>query len=1154
VIVNPPPTRSRGGRVRPPLPAPSALARTTLEETVMQGLDRRLILLVAGAGFGKSTLLARLAVERPMAWYTVDASDRQVGALGAGIAEALRNVVPGLVSDIGEVETAGAPASEAEGLERAVGSANILMDALDEVLDADVVLVLDDLQELGGAAAPWRLIETIARTAPARLHLVLLSRDEPPFAIERLRGRGEVLDLGGPAMAFDRGEIATLLENVLRNAPIEAADMPGVAARVHEATGGWPAAVRLAAEALRSAGRDGRAEALARIRAPEGPVFSYLAEEVVAYSSPGVRELIRRISHFDRFSVGLCDALELAEADRILSGLARRALFLQPLAGSSGWYQLHGLVRDYALTHLALRPDEVSAMHRTAATWFEREGLLEAALGSHLKADDPEGLAAFLRRNGGAMTTGGAGREVADAILAVPVEARGRDLELLLGEALLTRAEWAGAIAALRRAGGTDEALDVGVAWRLGVIYGLRGAYDQALEIYDRAVVDGARPADEAFLHAWVASARRHRGEAEETAAAARLSLRAAEFSGDDRALAAAHAAMGNAHEMFRDVGSAIEDYGRALEAAERAADALQRVRILTARGSLEIDLGHFVAALADLEAAVTLASAIGFAAFHARALAERGRAKEWFGRFDEALSDVAAARALYARMNAPGRVYADLDEGELHLMRGDSVPARAALEPAIRAARESNDSMQLGLSLASMAEATAPTDPDLARSLIAEALPIGRRLGSPGTLLGVALTSLLLGERAEAEAYGIEAESLARIAGEPPKVALAMEIQGLSAVERSDGRRLVEAAHEIWVELGSPFGLAMNRYYFARLTDAEAGREAAAEAEAALRGFGARGVAAEAAARRSTLEESLRPEVAIRTLGGFAVLRNGEPAAAGEWRSKKARDLLKILAARRGRHVPRETLFELLWPDEDPEPLGNRLSVALATVRAILDPDRVHDSDWFVGADRASVWLDLGHVELDLETFLTAVGEGRRLQRAGQSEAALRHFERAESDYRGDFLEEDQYEDWASGPRDEAQAAYLDAAREVARAATAGGEPETAIRIQLRILELDVFDERAHLALVDALLAAGRHGEARRRYGVYVAKMGEIGDREGRRPAERRGLSTLPGAATGWPAGHLAAPSGGPPGIGGYTAQARAGPTDARWVFRLQR
>ncbi len=1090
----PPPGRSRGGRVRPPVPAASVLARPALEARIADGLDRRLTLIIAGAGFGKSTLIARLATTRPMAWYAVDATDRQVGALAAGVAEAIRGPLPAFGSDVVEVETAAAPSSESEALERASGSANLLMDALDETLTGDLVLVLDDLQELEAVAAPWRFIETIVRSAPAALHLVLLSRTELPFTIERLRGQGEVLDLGGPALAFGPQEIAGILEMVMRDEPIPAGEMAGTAARVHEATGGWPAAVRLAGETLRAAGAQGRARALDRLRAPEGAVFAYLAEEVVAHSSPLTVELIRRMSHFDRFGVALCDALGLAEAERILTGLARRALFLQPVPDVPGWYELHGLVRDYALAHLPLPAGEIAALHRTAAAWFEGEGLRDAALVSLVRAGDEAALAAFLRRHGATMTARGSGREVAEAIEALPEDARGADLELLLGEALLTGAEWAAAIGALRRAGGDGERLDVGVAWRLGVIHGLRGAYDQALAIYERAVVDGTRPVDEAFLHAWTASAHRHRGEAAATSEAARRSLEAAERSGDDRALAAAHASMGLAHEMAREASAAFDDYARALGAAERSGDALQRVRILSARGSMEIDLGRYADALADLEAAVTLAAAIGFAPFHARALAERARAKEWFGRFDEALSDVAAARALYARLDAPGRVYAHLDEGELHLMRGDLLPARAALEPAIRAAREGNDSLLLALSLASMAEVAAPTEPDLARALIAEALPIGRLLGSSGTLLGIAFTSLLLGDRAAAGAYATEAEGLARATGEQPKIAQALEIRGLAADDRADGRDLVEAAHAIWAGLGSPFGLAMNRYYFARLVDAEAGREAAAEAEAALRGFGARGVAAEAAARRSILDDTARPPVAMRTLGGFIVLRDGEAVPSAEWRSKKARDLLKILAARRGRPVPRETLFELLWPDEDPEPLGNRLSVALATVRAVLDPARAFESDRYVGADRAAVWLELTQVDLDVATFLDDVSAGRRLLRASRPAEALERFERAEAAYRGDFLEEDPYEDWAAGPRAEAQSAYVDAAREVANSAAATGQPDTSIRIQLRILELDAYDERANLGLVTALLQAGRHGEARRRYGVYVAKMAEIG------------------------------------------------------------
>ena len=75
-------------------------------------------------------------------------------------------------------------------------------------------------------------------------------------------------------------------------------------------------------------------------------------------------------------------------------------------------------------------------------------------------------------------------------------------------------------------------------------------------------------------------------------------------------------------------------------------------------------------------------------------------------------------------------------------------------------------------------------------------------------------------------------------------------------------------------------------------------------------------------------------------------MVRDGEVVLATAWQSKKARDLLKILVARRGRPTTRETFFELLWPDEDPEPLGNRLSVAQATVRSVLDPERTYPAE----------------------------------------------------------------------------------------------------------------------------------------------------------------------------------------------------------------
>jgi DNA-binding SARP family transcriptional activator len=250
--------------------------------------------------------------------------------------------------------------------------------------------------------------------------------------------------------------------------------------------------------------------------------------------------------------------------------------------------------------------------------------------------------------------------------------------------------------------------------------------------------------------------------------------------------------------------------------------------------------------------------------------------------------------------------------------------------------------------------------------------------------------------------------------------------------------------------------------------------------------------VGAEVAAGLLRAVAAPRDPVRIQALGGFRVVRAGEPVPVQEWQSRKARELLKVLVARRGHAVPREALMEALWPDEDPARLSNRLSVALSTVRTVLDPERRHASDRFVQADKHVVGL--AHVPVDVEEFLTAAAAGLDRFTSGERAEALSLLASAETAYTGDFLEDDLYEDWAVSLREEARAVYLAVARTLARSAAAAGEHDLAVRYHLRVLERDAYDEEAHLGLVATLAAAGRHGEARRRYRIYGQKMDELG------------------------------------------------------------
>ena len=205
---------------------------------------------------------------------------------------------------------------------------------------------------------------------------------------------------------------------------------------------------------------------------------------------------------------------------------------------------------------------------------------------------------------------------------------------------------------------------------------------------------------------------------------------------------------------------------------------------------------------------------------------------------------------------------------------------------------------------------------------------------------------------------------------------------------------------------------------------------------------------------------------------------------------------MLKILIARRGRAVPRDVLMEALWPEEDPAKLREPpLGRARDACAACSIPEKAFPTEHFVSADKNAVRLELAHVAVDVEAFLAdALGRARPPPR-GSSRRGARAAGRGRGAYAGGFLEEDAYEDWAQPLRDEAQARLRSASRcALAADAAARGDHDAAGRYYLRVLEHDPYDENAHLGLVSTLLDAGRHGEARRFYRDYCARMEEIG------------------------------------------------------------
>jgi len=362
------------GLLMPPAPL---LRRHALERRLDGVFGKRLTVVVADAGFGKSSLLNSWVSDVVNAWYTLSKADQTVDTLARGLTAVLHRALPGSIGD----ELAFGP-SGTEDPAAAEAFAAILAESLHQRLRHDLVLVLDDVQEIGDAAASARLIESLCRQAPPTLHLVLCSRADPPFPIDRLRGQGGVLEIAGPMLAFDVEELDQLVSASLGR------DGRQLAQALAALTGGWPAAVRLALDALeRLPAGSNYDEALERLRRPGGELYGYLAREAFATDPFETRELLRRLSCFERVPVELCEALGVAAGPEALPALVKRGLAAEM---RDGGFALHQLVREFVLHAWPLEQDETRELHRRAAAWFAAQGRIEEALRSLADGDDAE--------------------------------------------------------------------------------------------------------------------------------------------------------------------------------------------------------------------------------------------------------------------------------------------------------------------------------------------------------------------------------------------------------------------------------------------------------------------------------------------------------------------------------------------------------------------------------------------------------------------------------------------------------------------------------------------------------------------------------------------------------------------------------------------
>src|ERR1700744_4249825 len=343
--------------------------RAALLDVLSAGRSRKLTLLSAPAGWGKTTVLAQWAltggVDQRFGWLSLDPSDNDPVWFWIYVVAALQKADPGVGIRAVELLAMGAD------------PVHVVLPTLLNDLDtiaSPMGLILDDYHLVVSRAVHEQLAFFISRL-PANLHLVLATRSDPLLPLARLRACGDLAEMRTDDLRFGAVEADHLLNDVL-GLDLAHADVE----LLHRRTEGWAAGLYLAALSLA-----GRADTPAFIKTFAGAnrhIVDYLMAEVLDAQPPHLRSFLLRTSVLARLSGALCDmVLQTSGSASILQKIERENLFVVPLDTSRHWYRYHQLFGELLRTELRRsEPDLVTDLHRRAAAWFEAEGLIDEAV------------------------------------------------------------------------------------------------------------------------------------------------------------------------------------------------------------------------------------------------------------------------------------------------------------------------------------------------------------------------------------------------------------------------------------------------------------------------------------------------------------------------------------------------------------------------------------------------------------------------------------------------------------------------------------------------------------------------------------------------------------------------------------------------------
>ena len=369
----------------PPLP-PQTVARQGLLDLLESGLslEKRLVLVCAPAGYGKTTLVCEwLQSASNVCWVSLEKSDNDPRLFFSYLIASLQKTSPAIGEQARQLlESPQLPPLQA-----------ILSSILNDLarIDGQCVLVLDDFHVIHSNVIHEAMTFLVDHLPPGK-HIVITTRSDPALPLHRYRSRGQMVEVRADGLRFSPNEVSLYMKQIA-GISLKDSEITTLEGR----TEGWVAGLQMVALSLR--GKVDKEQFIRSLGGTHRFILDYLLEDVLNIQQETVQNFLMETAILDRLSAPLCSALtgmDEAASRETLKDLERANLFVTPLDHERTWYRYHHLFQDLLVMRLRqFLPEKVTALHKHAGCWYETNGWISEAVQHYIEAADFE-LAADL--------------------------------------------------------------------------------------------------------------------------------------------------------------------------------------------------------------------------------------------------------------------------------------------------------------------------------------------------------------------------------------------------------------------------------------------------------------------------------------------------------------------------------------------------------------------------------------------------------------------------------------------------------------------------------------------------------------------------------------------------------------------------------------